>query len=202
MNDLWDEVIRLDGTARTEMPDSGQFASTRETQSFIEKMAIEEVLDWLSKNHGWATITEIQQPDPPDAIISLADGMKIWCEFASVTHQKAIEAIKHRQKNNSEIGLYQDWTPAAFQACVTELVASKDAKFAKHLKSGRVRKPLLLVLGSDSTMSHTGLLDGLDIRSSIFDVIAIHLGYSPTASPTENGDYLIHIVAGIDSCPI
>jgi hypothetical protein len=197
MSDLSDEVIRLDAETRKAMPDSGQFGCTRETRSFVEKSAIEEVLNWLSQNHGWATIIEIQQPDPPDAVIFLADGKKIWCEFASVTHEKTIEAIKYREKNNQETGLYQDWTPAIFQTRVAELVASKEAKFAKHLESGLVCRPLMLVLGSDGKMSHFGLIDGLAITSAIFDVIAIHLGYSPTSSPTENGGYRINIVAGI-----
>lgn len=202
MNDIWDDVDRLEKESRLAMPDSGQFASTRETQSFIEKSAIEEVLAYLHKYNGWAPTKHIQQPDPPDAIVTLVGGTKIWCEFASVTHQATMQVIKHRQKNNQERWLYQDWTQSTFQTRLRELIASKEALFARHIENRVVFRPLMLVLGSDSTMSHTGLLVGFDIKSTIFDVIAVHLGYSPAATTAGNGGYLIHIVAGNDLCLI
>lgn len=195
LNDLWDEAARLSKDGNKAMPDSGQFASTRETQSFVERSAILEVLEWLREHRGWAQVVKIEQPDPPDAIGSLSDGKTVWCEFASITHQATMKAIKHHYKNGDQTVLYQNWTPGIFQDRVKDIIVSKEEKFTKHLASGLADKPLLLVLGSDGVMSHSELLDGMKISSKIFDVIAVHLGYSPAALPSQDGAYLIHIIA-------
>jgi hypothetical protein len=195
MNDLWDEVVKLSKQSSEAMPDSGQFASNRENQSFVESAAILEVLDWLRERRGWPQVVKIEQPDPPDAIVSLSDGKTIWCEFASITHQATMKALKHHYKAGDQTGLYQNWTLGIFQDRVRDIIASKEAKFTKHLTSGLVDKPLLLVLGSDGVMSNAELLEGMNISSEIFDVITVHLGYAPAASPSQDGKYLIHIIA-------
>jgi hypothetical protein len=194
MIDIWNDVIRLDKEARAAMPDSGQFAFTRETRALVERDAIAQALDFLVENKGWPRIKDIEQPDPPDAIVLLDNGLKVSVEFASITHQKTMQVIKHRIKTNAATRLYTDWTPETFQARLTELIATKEAKFAKYLKNGLADKPLLLVLGSDGVMSHSRLLKGFKVSSDVFDLIAVHLGYSPSPVPGVDGTYQIHIV--------
>ena len=201
MNDLLEEMVRLYSEGRRAMPDSGQFAVTRETQKLVEFEAIQQALEWLRKNRGYSELESYVQPDPPDVRATLVDGQVLDFEFASVTHQETMKLIKDREKKLGTQGEYQDWTAPVFQDWVRKLVADKDRKYRPHLKKGLVAKPLILVLGSDSRTTHAGLADGLQVESDVFDEILLHLGYIPDPTGARDGesDYCITDIKRVEN---
>jgi hypothetical protein len=187
MNGLAVQISQLSQRTTEALPDSGQFASNREIQNLVERDAICEALNWLVPLRGLAEVATITQPDPPDALVKLVDGAILHCEFAVIAHEPTIKSIKHRYKNDCKQYEFQNWTRQIFQDEIRETVFKKEDKFRKHLDSGRVAKPLILVLGSDSLMTHEGLLDGMRIQSSVFDEILVHMGYIPDPTGTRDG---------------
>ena len=191
MNEPWDEVVRLSKEGSEAMPDSGQFASTRETQPLVEREAVLEAHKWLEKNKGFAELKSYTQPDPPDLVATLIDGTTVDYEFAGIIHQKTMQAIKHRRNTLGIAGKYQDWTPVTFQKRICELVSQKEQKFRDHLSNGIASQPLILVLGSDGAMTHPSLIDEFSVSSSIFHVVLVHLGYIPNPNGSSDSEYMI-----------
>lgn len=169
--------LRLAAEAAEFLPDSGQFAATRETSTFMEYHACREALDWLCREKGWPQPASATQPDPPDVIFKLEDGSSAGFEFARVLHAKTIEAIKHRRSQGDSGVYYQNWTPPIFQRQLNDLILEKERKFARHLAKGLCHRPLVLVLGSDGTSSGSDLIDSYTVTSEIFSEILVHFGY-------------------------
>lgn len=169
--------LRLAAEAAEFLPDSGQFAATRETSALMEYNACREALDWLCREKGWAQPQSASQPDPPDVIFELDGGGSVGFEFARVLHAKTIEAIKHRRSRGDPDKYYQDWTPPIFQSQLNDVLREKERKFARHLANGLCRRPLVLVLGSDGTSSGPHLIAGHLVTSDVFSEILVHFGY-------------------------
>jgi hypothetical protein len=185
-----EKLVESLGNAREAMPDCGQFARTRATQPGVERDAILQVHKWLEHHKRFAEIASFTQPDPPDLVATLKDGTVVYYEFAIIAHGPAIEVIKKR-KQQGETGLYQNWTPETFQKRICDLVSAKIKKYQKHLKNETVAKPLILVLGSDSVLSHKGLVANFSAGRGIFDMVLLHLGYIPNSNGSPDSNYLI-----------
>lgn len=182
----YERFLRFAIEAADAVPDTGQFAATREMSAWMEYTACREALDWLSREKGWPHPIAAMQPDPPDVVFQFADGETRAFEFARVVHAKTIETIKHRRSKGDQQAYYQNWTPHVFQVQVDHIVRQKEAIFRTHLAHGRCTKPLVLVLGSDGIGSGPHLIEGFQISSDVFSEILLHLGYP--GNPDNRGN--------------
>lgn len=173
----FERFLRFATEAADAVPDTGQFAATRETSAWMEYTVCREALDWLSREKGWSHPIAATQPDPPDVVFQFADGKTSAFEFARVVHAKTIETIKHRLSQGDRQTYYQNWTPRVFQMQLENIVRKKEAIFRTHLAHGRCQKPLVLVLGSDGIGSGAHLIEDFQISSDVFSEILLHLGY-------------------------
>lgn len=190
---LFDGVARVAKECEQSMPDSGQFAASRELQPLVEQNAAIEAFKWLQVHRGLVGYLKISQPDPPDVVFHLSDGTRFSIEFTTVTHEKTMQVIKHNRDQHGIQDGYQNWTPKLFQERIRELLEKKETQFRKHLATETASRPLALLLGFDGKISGDWLIDGFSVTSEIFDEVLVHLGYIPNANPTENNnsEYLI-----------
>lgn len=191
--ELFVEVSRIAKECEDSMPDSGQFAASRELESLVEREAAIEAFEWLKFHRHLVGYREICQPDPPDVVFQLNDGTTFSIEVTTVTHEKTMQAIKYNRDQHDIRGEYQNWTPELFQNRILELLKKKETQFKKHLTTKAASRPLALLLGFDGRMSGEWLIDGFTVRTEIFDEVLVHLGYIPNASPerSNRSEYLI-----------
>ncbi len=101
-----------------------------------------------------------------------------------------MEMIKHEAKHG-RTGLYQNWNPAIFQKCLSEIIKKKEDTFGKHVRSKTVVGPIMLVLGTDGVATHEGLVEGSSAKSDVFSYMLVHMGYVPTGDSETTGGHLI-----------